>query len=453
MVVMASVVQPAWLTAAARLLGRGACVCAALAALWPRAGVAAGIVWQPPVEIARGGGEHGPWQQNASRFRFVDDPSLAWSPRGDLAVVWVDQASKAVLLRRLPASGHDAPVDVSRQPATFSWLPRVAWAPDDADRLHVLWQEIVFSGGSHGGEVLTAVSHDGGASFAPALNLSQSRAGDGKGRLDRDTWENGSLDIVAAPGGRVIVAWTEYEGRLWVARSDDGGRSYAKPLRVAGEPPGLPARAPALAVRGRDEVVLAWSTGEDAAGDIWVARSTDGGRRFEPARRAAATPAHSDAPRLAFDPHGVLHLVHHERRGGPPAGHVVLHARSTDGGQRFGMPQVIAGPVSPGTPGAGYPSLAIDAKGRVVVTFERLHGAGLMRSFGLGWAVSDDGHAFGAAQAVPDSIDPGGGANGSTQGLLMRKLALRADGEIAIVNSALKPGSHSRVWLMRGALR
>ena len=35
----------------------------------------------------------------------------------------------------------------------------------------------------------------------------------------------------------------------------------------------------------------------------------------------------------------------------------------------------------------------------------------------------------------------------------MNKLAVRADGEIAVVNSAVKIGSHSRVWLMRGTLR
>jgi hypothetical protein len=50
-------------------------------------------------------------------------------------------------------------------------------------------------------------------------------------------------------------------------------------------------------------------------------------------------------------------------------------------------------------------------------------------------------------------VDPAGGFNGSTQGLLMRKLAVRADGEIAVVNSAVKIGSHSRVWLMSGTLR
>jgi hypothetical protein len=260
---MAPVVRPAWQATTVRWARRRLFGWAAWA-LWPCVADAGGISWHAPLEIARGGGERGPWQQNESRFRFVDDASVAWSPRGELAVVWADQASKAVLLRRVPASGIDTPVDVSRQPATFPWLPRMAWAPDANGRLHVLWQAIVFSGGSHGGEVMTAVSH--------------------------------------------------------------------------------------------------------------------------------------------------------------------------------------------GAPAAGYPALGVDARGRGVVRWERVHGIGLMTSYGLGIAVSDDGRVFEAPQQVPDSVDRGGGANSSTQGRLMRKLAVRPGGQVAIVNSALKPGSHSRVWLMRGTL-
>jgi hypothetical protein len=151
----------------------------------PRAAQAAAIEWQTPIDIARGDGQRGPWRQNDSDFRFVDDPTVAWGPGGELAVAWVDQARKAVLLQRLPASGASpaaAPAEIFGDRAAFSWLPRLAWAPDDADRLHLLWQEIIFSGGSHGGEVMSATSRDGGRSVGSALNLSQSRAGDGKGR-------------------------------------------------------------------------------------------------------------------------------------------------------------------------------------------------------------------------------------------------------------------------------
>lgn len=61
---------------------------------------------------------------------------------------------------------------------------------------------------------------DGGRSFSAPLNLSASRAGDGKERLDRTTWSNGSLDIAASADGSVHAAWTDYEGACgWRARA------------------------------------------------------------------------------------------------------------------------------------------------------------------------------------------------------------------------------------------
>jgi len=420
-------------------------------ASWP-----AEIEWQAPIEVARGAGQRGEWRQNDSRYDFVDDLTPAWNAQGELALAWVDQRRKAVLLQRYSADGRAlpaSPVDVSRQPASFSWLPRLAWAPDDAARLHVLWQEIIFSGGSHGGEMMSAVSADGGRTFAEPVNLSRSTAGDGKGRINAQFWHNGSFDIATAPGGRVFAAWTEYDGRLWFAGSMDAGRSFGRPLLVAGEPPARPARAPALAIAKDGTVVLAWTSGENASADIQVARSTDAGRTFGAPIAAAVTSGYSDAPKLAFDPGGTLHLVHGESLGGPFGVSAIRHLRSTDAGRSFGRAQEISHPLPGGHSGAAFPSLGIDATGRVVVTWELMQGRAQSSSAGLGIAVANDGKRFGAPQVIPGSADPGGGRNGSTQGLLMNKLAVRGDGEIAVASSAVKPGSHSRVWLLRGVLR
>ena len=54
---------------------------------------------------------------------------------------------------------------------------------------------------------------------------------------------------------------------------------------------------------------------------------------------------------------------------------------------------------------------------------------------------------------VPDSAGPDGAGNGSHQGLLMTKLAVNRDGAVAIVNSSLLPGRHSRVWMIRAQAR
>ena len=414
-----------------------------------------GATWLAPVEVASGSGVRGPWQQNESRYDFVDDPAVLLLPGGAALVAWVDQRRKEVLFQRFGADGRPQlpqPVDVSRSPATLSWLPRMALGrdgPQGPDTLHVLWQEIIFSGGSHGGEMLYARSQDGGRTFSAPMNLSRSVGGDGKGRINPEVWHNGSFDLVAGPGGSLHAAWTEYDGALWVSRSGDGGRSFAPPLRVdTGS--ARPARAPTLALDADGAVLLAWTEGDVQDADIHLARSADGGRSFAPARRLDRSPGYSDAPKLAAAPDGTVHLVHAESDGGPFGRYHVQHRRSTDGGQSFSAPQrVLAAPS--GAQGVAFPSIGIDAGGRVHLLAEvqadlreRLRGLVLASS-------SDGGRSFGPGRPVAGSADPGGGANGSTQGLLMKKLAVAPDGTLAVVNSSLKPGSHSRVWLLRSA--
>ncbi len=425
------------------------CALLALAATALAAGPAP-PTWQQPVEIATGRGERGPWQQNDSRYDFVDDPSLALANDGQAVVAWVDQARKAVVLQRYSAQGWPLlpqPVDVSRQPATFSWLPRVVLDPADANRVFVLWQEIIFSGGSHGGEILFARSVDGGRTFAPPVNLSQSVPGDGKGRVSRDLWHNGSFDLVAGPDGLLVAAGTEYDGPLWISRSGDGGQRFSRPLRIAGASREPPARAPALALGPRGTVYLAWTVGELASADIQLAESADGGRTFGKPRPVAATPGYSDAPKLAVDGKGTLHLVHAESQGGPQGRAHVRYLRSPDGGRSFEPARELSKPV-PGGAGAAYPHLAIEGE-RLAVAWEVMAGAG-GAARGMAYTVSADaGRSFSAPAAVPGSADPRGGVNGSSQGLLMRKLALNRRGDLALVNSSLEPGSRSRVWLMR----
>jgi hypothetical protein len=113
-------------------------------------------------------------------------------------------------------------------------------ASSDASHVYVLWQEIVFSGGTHGGEIFFARSTNGGKTFSDAINLSNTIAGDGKGRITSRYWHNGSLDLAMGPQGDLYAAWTEYEGNLWFSRSTDQGDSFSDPLRIAGGPDAKP---------------------------------------------------------------------------------------------------------------------------------------------------------------------------------------------------------------------
>lgn len=408
------------------------------------------LAWEPSIEVASGRAERGPWRQNQSRFDYVDDPSVAVDAQGSVAIAWVDQARKAVLFQHFAPDGKalfDQPVDVSRQPATFSWLPRIALSPDG--KVFIAWQEIIFSGGSHGGDILVASSHDGGRSFSSPVNLSNSKAGDGKGRIERESWHNGSLDIVAAPDGTVYVAWTEYEGALWISRKAADAKNFSRPVRVGGTRT-QPARGPALAAGPGGVLYVAWAVGEDKSGDIHLAISADRGASFGPGQRIAPSPSFSDAPKLALDAAGMLHLVYAESAGGPFQRFHIRYTRSADAGRSFERSREISAPLPVGTVSAGFPSLACDAKGRVYFAWE-LFTDPRLPSRGLGFSVSPDGgRTFSTPALVPDSRDRAGGFNGSSQGLLMKKLAVNRDGLVAVVNSSFDPGVGSRIWVLRG---
>jgi hypothetical protein len=407
-----------------------------LAACSGSRGVRQGMSWSRPVEVARGEAVRGPWRQNESDYRWVDDATVDLAG-GAAVVAWADHARKDIFVQRYDRAGVAllrGPTNVSRSPATFSWLPRIAV---EGDRVHVLWQEIVFSGGSHGGEIFYARSEDGAHSFGVPLNLSESREGDGKGRLDAQRWDNGSLDLAAA--GRAIYAvWTEYEGALWLRASRDGGTSFDAAVRVAGTRP-LPARAPSVTASASGDVVdVAWTVGEDASADVHVASSSDGGRSFGPARVAFASVERADAPQIAVDRSGTLHLVAME------ASHRVSYVRGR--GEVFDAPRVLS-------ESGSSPTVSVDAAGRVHVLWER-NVAADGRGRGLAYVCSQDGGAtFGAPLEVPHIAHPSLGSNGSQQGMLVDKLAVDADGAVAIVNSTFNPDRSSHVWLVRADRR
>ncbi len=421
-----------------------------LACIWLPAWSAT-VAWEKPMELAHGPGERGPWQQNDSRFHYVDDGTVRFGANGILYSAWVDQTKKDVLFQRLDFRGRtlDAQINISRTPDTFSWLPRIATVPGQPLAVLVLWQEIIFSGGGHGGDMMVARSIDGGASFSAPTNVSASIGGDGKGRINKEIWDNGSQDIVAAPHGMVHLAWTEYDGQLWTARSLDGGKSFSAPRQIAGSAK-LPARAPSLALAPDGKLYLAFTTGEDPASDIHLMQSDDGGASFSPPRIVEKTPGYSDAPRLAVDQDGTLHLAWTESEGGPFDRTRIRYARSRDEGKSFEASRELPA-AGTGDFSSAFPDLAVEGK-RVLLLWETLPGK-RRPSRGLGMAVSSDGgDRFDPSFIVPDSRDPGGGNNGSAQGLLMKKLALDGQGRIAIVNSAMREGKGSRVWVLRGRL-
>ena len=437
-------------------LGRGVFVFLAVALFAASAARPAdgpGVTWDERIEVASGGGYRGPWRMNESVYDYVDDPTVAIDPQGFVAVAWADQSGHDIFFQIYGPDGGkrlEAPVNVSKSPRIFSWLPRMVMAPGDGREVYLLWQEIVFSGGTHGGEIFFARSSDGGKSFGDALNLSNSIAGDGKGRLTPRYWHNGSLDLALGPRGELYAAWTEYEGNLWFSRSTDGGDSFSDPLRVAGGQDAGPARGPALAVGAQGTVYLAWTVGEDEAADIRFATSVDRGRSFGAPRIVFDSGGHSVAPKIAVDGKGTVHLVYAESPAGPFERYHIRYTRLNHGAGRFEEPKEISSPQSERFESLGFPALGLDGEDNIYLVWELFPKRGRFPR-GLGFAYSGDGgRTFASPSVIPGSVDPALGVNGSQQGLLMRKLAVNGAGAIAVVNSTFKRNQASRIWLFRG---
>jgi hypothetical protein len=437
-------------------LGRGLIVAlaAALNAL-PATGHAdpSAVTWDEKLEVASGNGNRGPWRMNESEFDYVDDPTVAINEQGFVGVAWVDQPRQDIFFQIYGPDGKarlETAVNVSGSPRIFSWLPRMVMASGDASDVYVLWQEIVFSGGTHGGEIFFARSTDGGRTFGDAVNLSNTIAGDGKGRLTARYWHNGSLDLVMGPRGDLYAAWTEYEGKLWFSRSTDRGNSFSDPLRIAGGQGAKPARGPSLAIGAEGAVYLAWTVGEDKAANIHFAKSVDHGRSFSAPRVVFESDGHADAPKIAVDGRGTVHLVYAESPAGPFERYHIRYAQLNDGEHVAEEPREISSPQAEQFESASFPALGLDREGNIYVTWELFPGR---RGYpqGLGFTSSSDGgRTFASPSVIPGSVDPALGVNGSQQGLLMRKLAVNGAGALAVVNSTFKRNQASRIWLIRG---
>lgn len=408
-----------------------------------------GITWSEPIEVDSGDAFQGPWRMNESEFHYVDDPTVALGDDGRTAVAWVDNRARNVLFQIFDADGEavlEEAVNVSRSPDVFSWLPRVALNFGDREEVYILWEEIVFSGGSHGGEAFFARSEDGGRSFSEPVNLSNTPAGAGKGRLTEERWDNGSLDLAIGADGEIIAVWTEYEGALRTSRSLDGGRTFSAPLHIAGSDE-QPARGPVLAGAPDGVIYLAWTVGEDPSANIHFAASRDGGESFGDVAIVADTQTHCDAPSIAVDSAGTIHIVYHETLDGPFGTSRVRYTSMTQEAAGFAEPRNLAEPETNGH-GASFPFIAIDGDDHIYVVWERSFDDA-PRPRGLGFAASFDGGQSFEEQDLVSGTDPAPGVNGSLQGLLMQKLATNRAGQISIVNSSFQENVESRIVLIR----
>lgn len=267
-------------------------------------------------------------------------PMFAVSPDGREAIAWVTA----------PGGGADGILQV-RVGERVSTLqdplgpiephgeapPKLAWAADGT--LHALWVvgKVVPGRRFPVSALRHAHSVDGGQRWSPPVTVTD------------DTTVFGSHNfhaLHAAADGGIIAAWLDGRaGRsaAFLARSDDGGRSWGTNVRISmGE--ACPCCRTAIASAADGSVWVAWRT--VLAGDvrdIVVARSRDGGRTFSAAQRVHADdwvfPGCPHAgPSLMADGRGRVHLAWWTGKEGRAA---AWYARADDG-ETFGTPVALS---------------------------------------------------------------------------------------------------------------
>jgi hypothetical protein len=215
--------------------------------------------------------------------------------------------------------------------------------------LYIAWTRFDVYGSedpAHRSHILFARSRDGGRTFSTPLEISD-ETGDAR---DSDHTVEGAVPV-AGPSGEVYVAWAGPKG-LYFDRSTDGGWTFGKDTLIGAMPGGwdLPVAGlerhngmPVTAVdlsQGphRGAVYVCWIDERNGDPDVFIVRSSDGGRTWSAPGRVNDDPKGSAQMLawLAVDPvDGAINVVFHDRRGQKGTFTGLTIARSIDGGKTF----------------------------------------------------------------------------------------------------------------------
>ena len=155
--------------------------------------------------------------------------------------------------------------------------------------------------------------------------------------------------------------------------SADGGQTFQPVTRVSDAHwhlPACPIAGPSLAVHNGN-FYIAWMDGRSeppgtfSRGDIWLATSDDEGRTFSPNIRINQDQTmHHNLPSVAIGPAGRIHLAW-EVQDSDTREAFLYYTTSDDGGQTFAVPQIIADNSDAARGNPGKPVLVVDSMGHV----------------------------------------------------------------------------------------
>jgi len=255
--------------------------------------------------------------------------------------------------------------DASAEPA-----PRInpAIVVDDQGIIHVVWED--YRTDPSLGNIMYAKSTDGGRRFGESVMVDDA--------LTVSTHQ-AKPKIAVDSDGIIHVVWEDYRrdsqlGDIYYAKSTDGGMTFGDDVCVD-DPITITSRQinPVIAVDSRETIHVAWEDYRDNAelGNIYYAKSTDGGQTFGTDTRIDdifTDTTHQCNPAIAVDPLETLFIVWEDYRNAPHLGDIYC-ARSTDGGETFEENLMVDDPITI-THRQIRPAVAVDDKGIVYVAWE-----------------------------------------------------------------------------------
>lgn len=250
---------------------------------------------------------------------------------------------------------------------------------DAAGSIYMIWRD---DRRGHA-DIFFARSEDGGKSFSKNLLLN-----------DDTGWAyQGNPSIGVSPEGLVYAAWSDdrnENGDIYFTVSRDRGRSFGRNLRLNDDTGKSVQSHPTVSAGAGGLVVVAWEDFRNGRSEVYLARSKDAGKTFEPNRRvlSGAEGTVQVSPSIAVDPHGRIAVAWAQFR--PQTGPVdppdaakgetlwwekvrqgdadIELAVSTDGGVHFSSPMQVNDDRS-SRPQA-FPSVAFDPRGGIDLAWE-----------------------------------------------------------------------------------
>jgi hypothetical protein len=289
--------------------------------------------------------------------------SLAIDQGGNAYIVWQDfrNAKLNIFFAKCPStiwsnlsSGASCNLNKQIDPiaADASQLPTIA-VDSTGDRIYIAWED------DQSADVHLTMSQDGGLTFSSLVNVN-----DPSPTTPPPARRLPSLAI--GPGGDINVAWMDERilppaGDIFFARSTDGGNSFLN-IKVNDDNGGnVVQSAPSLAVDASGKIYIAWEDTRNGNRDIYFGRSIDGGLSFLPNVQLSQDTGLElqHQPTLTLDPYGNVFVAW---QGDQDAGlSNIYFSKSMDGGNSFG-PNI---PISDTSLGQkNFPTLATDLAGR-----------------------------------------------------------------------------------------